>query len=708
MQDAAEHQGNPKARLLGRLIEIAIFAGLFAVLYFNLFKGSSLPEIGMQLVNVFAVVVGIGFLIFIHELGHFLAAKWCDVKVETFSVGFGRAIPGCQFRYGETLYKLAMFPIGGYVKMLGQTDPGEKEEDQEAALKSPRSYMNKPVGQRLFIISAGVIMNLLFGLLAFVYIYMVGKNEPAPYLGVIDAASPADRAGLWAGSELLSVDEEANPSYEDLFYASLLSTAGKTVVGLEVRTPKGEVESVQVIPRKSGDDTRPTIGVGFPPGLVFNRGERAGVSPALKGSPAAQAAFRAGDKIVGIRPSKSGQPYRKLEHGVDLVRAEFDFRKRPVDVQVLRGDQMIELTVAPQNVRSLGMVMEAGPIVSTSPKKMPPAAARLREGDLIVALDGDRGFDPIRLGDSLADAADEGRASELMVQRGGETFTITVPPEQIKGVGTWSESVPLKGPSPMPVPPLGICLAVTTKIKRVEPGSPADLAGLRPGMAVTDIEMREKESGIGEKLAFGEKLGWPVIFWRLMFGEDPEKKLDLTLFVRDLDGSMRSVKLLPKENLDWFYPSRGFALENELRVRHAENLWDAVRLGFKDTKRFVVRIYLNLYGFITGRISYKLVAGPVEMARATYNFAERGFNFLIHFLAMISINLAVVNFLPIPVLDGGHAVMLILEKLRGKPVNERVFAYATYAGLAVIVSLMLFVTVLDLSKFAWFQKIFGG
>src|SRR5205823_4760268 len=63
------------------------------------------------------MLVGLGFLIFVHELGHFLAAKWCDVHVQTFSIGFGPALPGCTFRRGETTYKLAVFPLGGYVNM---------------------------------------------------------------------------------------------------------------------------------------------------------------------------------------------------------------------------------------------------------------------------------------------------------------------------------------------------------------------------------------------------------------------------------------------------------------------------------------------------------------------------------------------------------------------------------------------------------------
>src|SRR5207302_5302805 len=116
--------------------------------------------------SILMVVVGLGMVIFIHELGHFLVAKWCDVHVETFSIGFGPALPGCSFRWGETTYMIALFPLGGYVKMVGEG--AESEEDEN----DPRSFKNKSVGQRMAIISAGVTMNLIFGFACFVFVYM--------------------------------------------------------------------------------------------------------------------------------------------------------------------------------------------------------------------------------------------------------------------------------------------------------------------------------------------------------------------------------------------------------------------------------------------------------------------------------------------------------------------------------------------------------
>ena len=121
---------------------------------------------------ILMVVLGLGFVIFIHELGHFAVAKWAGVKVEKFSIGFGPSLVG--FQRGETYYSLSIIPLGGFVKMLGE-NPAEDGQD---AIIDPRSYLNKPVGHRMAIISAGVIMNIITGLGFFAMAYRLG----VPYM----------------------------------------------------------------------------------------------------------------------------------------------------------------------------------------------------------------------------------------------------------------------------------------------------------------------------------------------------------------------------------------------------------------------------------------------------------------------------------------------------------------------------------------------
>src|SRR3954447_20725081 len=160
----------------------------------------------MTLTNVLAIaalVFGFGFVIFFHELGHFLAAKWVGIRVEQFAVGFGQAI--CSWRkgfgfalgssarryeelagrgeaanVGETEYRLNWIPLGGYVKMLGQDDL-----NPNAVVNDPRAYNMKPIGKRMVIVSAGVIMNIILAIIGFSILFKMGFDVPPPVVGQV-------------------------------------------------------------------------------------------------------------------------------------------------------------------------------------------------------------------------------------------------------------------------------------------------------------------------------------------------------------------------------------------------------------------------------------------------------------------------------------------------------------------------------------------
>ena len=131
-------------------------------------------------------VVGLGLVIFVHELGHFLVAKAVGIKVERFALGFGPRLIG--FQWGETDYCIKALPLGGYIKMLGQEDlrPANEVEDLD-----PRSYNAKPVWARLCVISAGVVMNVILAAVLFVLVVMIGMDSPAAVVGAVKKHFPA-------------------------------------------------------------------------------------------------------------------------------------------------------------------------------------------------------------------------------------------------------------------------------------------------------------------------------------------------------------------------------------------------------------------------------------------------------------------------------------------------------------------------------------
>jgi regulator of sigma E protease len=158
------------------------------------------------------------------------------------------------------------------------------------------------------------------------------------------------------------------------------------------------------------------------------------------------------------------------------------------------------------------------------------------------------------------------------------------------------------------------------------------------------------------------------------------------------------ITLQAEPDLTWPLADRGLLLMSDHRRQQAGSLVEAVTFGLDRTWGFIEQIYLNLSSLITGRISTESLGGPIEIASQAFSFAgEDLFTFAL-FLGIISINLAVVNFLPIPVLDGGHMVFLIYEWLRGRPPSEGVRVVATYIGLAIIGSLMIFVFYLDINR----------
>src|SRR5262249_46365239 len=141
----------------------------------------------------------------------------------------------------------------------------------------------------------------------------------------------------------------------------------------------------------------------------------------------------------------------------------------------------------------------------------------------------------------------------------------------------------------------------------------------------------------------------------------------------------------------WPIADRGLILQPDLRLQQADTPWRAVQLGMNRTFGMIRMIFENLLAMARGRVSTKTVGGPIMIATMAYAAASQDINTLIFFFGLISVNLAVINFLPIPVLDGGHMVFLIWEKIRGVPASEAVRTAATVAGVAFIILLAVFI-----------------
>jgi regulator of sigma E protease len=168
-------------------------------------------------ISIVSVVVLLGVLIFVHELGHFLMAKRAGVGVLKFSLGFGPRIIGKKI--GETEYILSLFPLGGYVKLLGES-PGEELSEDD----SKRSFLRQPVWKRISIVAAGPLFNLLLAFLIFTGVNMIGLPVLTPEVGSLQAGSAAMEAGIKAGDTIVAMDGKAVTKWDDI---SEIVTEGK-------------------------------------------------------------------------------------------------------------------------------------------------------------------------------------------------------------------------------------------------------------------------------------------------------------------------------------------------------------------------------------------------------------------------------------------------------------------------------------------------
>ena len=164
-----------------------------------------------------------------------------------------------------------------------------------------------------------------------------------------------------------------------------------------------------------------------------------------------------------------------------------------------------------------------------------------------------------------------------------------------------------------------------------------------------------------------------------------------------LDRDQLEVSLTAKPDTNWPIAERGLLLREDRRLQKATSIGQALSMGLDKTYDFITQIFSSIRGLATGQLSPGLFAGPLRIAKFAYELAGRNIYDFLLFLGMIGVNLAVINFMPIPVLDGGHMVFLVYEKLRGRPAPEGLRIVATYVGLLLIVCLMVAVLYLDVS-----------
>lgn len=636
--------------------------------------------------NVSKVALGLGFVIFLHELGHFLLAKWNGVKVEKFSIGFGPTLLG--FTRGETEYVLAAIPLGGFVKMLGEGTEGEATKSSD-----PRAYPNKSVWARMAIISAGVIMNLILGLACFAYSYGQGMEVTTSQIGTVASGSPAYLAGLRRGDEIVGIDGRTDVNFGVLMLKVRLSGKGQRIKFDVKRPGVDKLLRFEIEPRREATADAPTIGVLPIEGLTLL--DPPFIIPAgysdVSGAP--WETLRPGDLLRAVSYVREGstetvaiddilQLYKILGRNPDIpLSFRFDRSEKPGRAG---GATSEVVTLPPNHFVDFGFRLTIEPIRSIRGDS-PAALAGFRKGDRIVKVNGLDDFDPMRLPTICYEHAGKPMTFEVERDEAGGTavVSLTATPDDSVPWTEWQVSEPLD------VPGLGLAYPVRTRITAVTPGSPADKAGLKPGnvlnaMTFPPLKLKDRVEN-AEEITFDEKSArWPASF------QDLQRRPLQPVSFR-VDNGDKPVTILPVIDRTWHHPLRGFLFNRLSRTTPPLNLAQATQRGFDDTIDNILSIYATIRSLFEGRVSPKQLGGPIRIAGFAFDQASEGLTELVHFLGILSINLAVLNFLPIPPLDGGQMVFLCAEKIRGRPLPDSALSFGSILGIVLVLCLMVYV-----------------
>ena len=597
--------------------------------------------------SILLAILGIGLLIFLHEGGHFIAARLAGVRVDVFSLGFGPRLGGFQWR--GTDFRLSAVPFGGYVMVAGQ-DPSDRRYPRSESLYS------KSVGQRALFWSGGVIMNVLFALIVFPIVFGAGVKFEAPIAGVVPLGSAAWEASILPGERIVEV--AGKPVYS--FQNQLIEVAlhGNRPVQLLVEGTDGEQREITVQPQFDKESGLYSLGLrpAFDPETAVLTVDESG--------PAKTAGLKTGDLVLEINGKSPDEP--GLISGLGEVA-----------VKVKRAGRDLDFVLVPNHsVENVRPMIGVGPLANRIAGIRPGCGLidrlGLRRGDHVLAIDG------LPLLDSQLDRVLVGPPQmQWLVRRDGEELTLSQ-------AATTAERAQL-------VEHLGLAAEMSLQVKPTEDGA-AILAGVQSGDWIQSINGTVLEDWEDLRLIVQAAGAQPLQIVLL--------RPDARTVVDGLDkpsGEAVELTIAPKVTP---VPDMGWSLEvapKMIEIR-AESISEAVRLGTVCSLDLIKQMYVTLKRLVTGEVGAKNLGGIIRISQVSYQAAQRGPSWFWYFLALLSVNLAFVNVLPIPVLDGGHLMFLLIERVKGSPVSTKVFGYSQVIGLVFVLLLVLFVTYNDILR----------
>ncbi len=718
--------------------------------------------------NVLLIVLGFGLLIFVHELGHWWAATRAGIRCESFAIGLGPVLaawrrgigwragstdPATIARFGkpaiemsdeelarnglgETEWSLRLFPLGGFVRMLGQDDL-----DPSRTSGAARSYQRAAVGRRMVVVSAGVIANLVLAVVLFVVAFMAGVRFEAPVVGAVLPGSPAataaaadgGAAGLRTGDVVRTIDGEPVQTFADIQIAGAMARPGEALAVEVTRTVDGRAErrTFSVLPRR--DPATGLLQIGIGPALAGGIGAvrpderaafddamgRAGLAPERApdgrddpladllvvqvGTPAAGSVHDRhltqqwmdgdGDEPVGALSTAALDDAAAAGNGAPFRTSWQTASGRVVERTLVPVPRLQELpdpaqagSGAPPETGLLGLVplLRVERLADGSPND-----GILRPGDVILSVADVPGP---RLGALRAAIAPYAGAAvparvirdgtevalEVKVDRAGRLGTVMLPAIDVPRIAAAVERTGDAAAS-APTPAAGLGLPPGSTVREVGGTPVTDWASMRSAFLAATREAADR----------GEASPVDVVLEAPTAGRD---RIEASMALSPAD-----VRALHARGWASPVPAEVFSPLMTTLTAHGNPL-RAVAMGFRQTKTLVIMTYLTLDRLARGTVGVDQLRGPVGIVHLGMRVADRGAMYLVFFLAMISVNLAVLNFLPLPIVDGGLFLYLVYEKVTGKAPSVAFQNAATTVGLVLLGTVFLLTFYNDVAR----------
>ncbi|TNE49530.1 MAG: RIP metalloprotease RseP [Deltaproteobacteria bacterium] len=616
--------------------------------------------------SILLAILALGILIVLHELGHFLVARWCGMKVYEFAVGFGPRL--FYFKHGETEYSLRLIFLGGYVRVAGMHPAEEDAQD-------PRSFLQSSPGKRFAMIFAGPLANYITAFFVFLVLFGIwGIRDNSATLQ--KPASQAAVSMFQPGDQILSVNGKPIRQKPAVYPLSQIRVAfqkrDKESIGLKLLR-NGRHYNV-TIPRKSKEE-KGTLG------LRIESWQQVSVKSLHSKSRAVTLGLEAGDMIRKL----NGKPLKSV---ADL-RAELAKRKRRiVTLTVERRGKNAEIKIPIDPVArttSLGVQWDAESVLRVTDVK-PGSLSQaygLQKGDMIVGLNkkslrtqpGETVTQ--QMNTLLAECGKQKKPLVVKIRRAGKEKTLTLSPDKKGSCGgglTWQ--------------PTGWVM-----VMRVLPNTTAKKIGLKSGDRLLAIDgqplVQLEGSPFGSIAPLHGLLQARTYRSVELLIERDGKRITKTAPMAEINKKGKVNYLLGfQPQID--YPRKTVGVAGMMQ----KALWE--------TWMWNVRIWEGLSRIFSGREKANLT-GPVGIVRIAQSSVQQGAKYFLFFLAIISIHLAFFNLLPIPALDGGRLMFLFSQQLirlfGGKEEWAiRAEMVANLIGFLLLFGLLIFITFKDIQK----------